>query len=120
MPSVLHPLLLIFARVTHHELARMVQYLKVENAILRSKLPKVVQVTPRERTRLVKYGKAVGDKIKELVQIVTPRTFARWVNGETGRKEPAKKGRPRTAEYIRELILKIARETGYGYTSAHP
>ncbi len=46
---------LIFARVSHHDLARMVQYLKVENAILRSKLPKV---TPKERARLVKYGKA--------------------------------------------------------------
>ncbi len=28
MSRVLHPLLLVFARVTHHELARMVQYLK--------------------------------------------------------------------------------------------
>jgi len=44
MSSVLHPLLLIFARVTHHELARMVQYLKVENAILRGELPKVTSV----------------------------------------------------------------------------
>lgn len=49
MSRVLHPLLLICARVTHHELARMLQHLKVENAILRSKLPKVIQVTPRER-----------------------------------------------------------------------
>ncbi len=42
MSRVLHPLLLlIFARVTHHELARMVQCLNVENAILGSKLPRV-------------------------------------------------------------------------------
>ncbi len=106
MSRVLHPLLLIFARVTHHELARMVQYLKVENAILRGKLPKVVQVTPRERARLVKYGKLVGDKIKELIQIVTPRTFARWVNGETGRKAAKKPadGRvhPRTGAEARQ------------------
>lgn len=50
----------------------------------------------------------------ELIGIVTPRTFARWVNGETKAKETgkpaAKPGRPKTAEEIRELVLKLARE----------
>ena len=40
MPRVFHPLLLIIANATHRELAAQVQYLKVENEILRSKLPK--------------------------------------------------------------------------------
>ena len=67
---------------THSELAAQVQYLKIENEILRSKLPKRVTVTPAERTRLVKFGKKVGGAIRELITIVTPRTFARWVSGE--------------------------------------
>jgi putative transposase len=57
----------------------MVEYLKEENRILRSRLPRIVTVTPRERNRLIKLGKRIGSAIKELITIVTPRTFARWV-----------------------------------------
>ena len=46
MPRVFHPLLRILANATHRKLATQVQYLKVENEILRSKLPKRVTVTP--------------------------------------------------------------------------
>jgi hypothetical protein len=30
-----------------------------------------------------RYGKLVGPAIKELITIVTPRTFARWLSGES-------------------------------------
>lgn len=72
----------------------------------------MVQVTPRVRARLVKYGDAVGDKIRELVD--PDRHAAHLWRNRT--EEPAKKDRPRTAEHTRELILKIARQTGYAYT----
>ncbi|MEX0655177.1 MAG: hypothetical protein WD534_05270 [Phycisphaeraceae bacterium] len=38
MPRLFHPLLKMIAHTAHRELAAQVQYLKVENAILRSKL----------------------------------------------------------------------------------
>ena len=100
-------------------LARYVQYLKTENRILRCKLPARVTVTPQERQRLLKFGKPLGKAIHELISIVTPRTFARWLSGETSAHKggkPAKPGRPRTAEEIRQLVLRLARETGWGYT----
>ena len=34
--------------------------------------------TPAERDRLVKLGKPLGAAIKDLITIVTPRSFARW------------------------------------------
>jgi hypothetical protein len=40
---------MVLARATQAELAQMVDYLKTENRILRSKLPKRVDVTPAER-----------------------------------------------------------------------
>jgi hypothetical protein len=46
---LLQPLFAIFASVTDSQLAQMVEYLKAKNRILRSKLPKCVTVTPRER-----------------------------------------------------------------------
>ena len=115
MKTLLHPLLLLVARATDKELVRMVEYLKAENRILRGKLPKRINITPGERTKLVKLGKRLGGKIKELITIVSPRTFARWVSGEFSTRKPAKRGRPRKPEEIRELILRIARDTNWGY-----
>jgi putative transposase len=66
-------LLISLASSTDRELARQVRYLKEENKVLRSKLPKRNTVTPEEKHRLVKFGKPVGKAIKELVTIVRHR-----------------------------------------------
>ena len=79
MSKFLHPLLMMIASATEKELARHVQYLKEENQILRSKLPRRITVTPKERRRLLKFGEPLGAAIKELVTIVSPRTFGRWL-----------------------------------------
>jgi hypothetical protein len=57
MSKFLHPLLTMIASATEQELARHVQYLKEENRILQSKLPKRITVTPRHLSR---FGKPVG------------------------------------------------------------
>jgi putative transposase len=120
MPRFVQPLLLLLARLTDRQLAAVVQYLKTENEILRARLPKRITVTPREKQRLLKFGRPLGAAIKDLVSIVTPRTFLRWLNGDrprTGTARPRRPpGRPRTAEDLRELVLRIARETGWGYS----
>ncbi len=112
--------LLYLAAATDRELVQQVEYLKTENQILRSKLPKRITVTLAERNRLSKLGKAVGSAIKQLVSIVTPRTLARWLSQDKQPKEVKqsrrKPGRPRTPEEIRELILRLARENGWGFT----
>ena len=115
---LLQPLFALYAAATDSQLARMVEYLKAENRILRDKLPKRLTVTARERHRLVRLGTRLGSAIRDLVTIVTPRAFARWVAGGRSPKPRAAKrkpGRPRTPEDIRRLVLKIARETGWGY-----
>src|SRR6185312_14432928 len=106
------------AQFTESELAKVVQFQKEENQILREQLPGRLRLTSKQRQRLVKYGKPLGKKLDEVITIVSPRTFARWASGETKSvgKQAAKPGRKKTADEIRELILKIARETGAGYT----
>lgn len=115
MTKLLHPLLVLIAKATEKELVKMVEYLKTENRILRSKLPKRIEVTPAEKDKLVKVGIRLGNKIKELITIVSPRTFLRWVNGEKPRQKPCKPGRPRKPEKIRCLIVQMAKDTGWGY-----
>lgn len=117
--SLFRSLLLVIAGSTQRELARQVRYLKVENEILRSKLPARITVTPKERQRLVKFGAKLGKALYELVTIVKPGTFLRWIREEkrAGKKptKPAQRGRRRTAEDIRKLVVKLARENNWGY-----
>ena len=58
-------------------------------------------------------GRALG----ELVSIVHPDTLRRWIreSRKPRKVKPAKVGRRPTALEIRKLIVKIARETGWGY-----
>ena len=120
MKRLCQSLLARLAGSSDSELARQVRYLKEENRILRDKLPKRLAVTCQERQRLLKVGKALGEAIKELITIVSPRTFTRWLSGETPTRKTSSpvvpSGRPRTEAAIRDVVLRLARETGWGYT----
>ena len=118
MKNIYHSLLAVIAGASQKELGRQIKYLKVENEILRSKLPKQITVTRKERQRLLKFGRPLGQAIRRLISIVTPRSFFRWLEEERkrGSRPAVKKGRPRTKEDIRRLIVKLAKENQWGYT----
>jgi hypothetical protein len=118
MPNPVQALLYILSQATDRELARQVQYLQVENRILRNKLPKRITISRAERSRLLKFGQPVGAAIRQLIAIVLPSTFARWVRETQSPKHQkvSRIGRPKKPPALRKLILKIARETGWGYT----
>jgi putative transposase len=105
MRNVYRSLLLLLAGATQKELARHVRYLKVENQILRSKLPDRVQVTPQERNRLTRFAAKLRGALDELVTIVHPDTVRRWIREakKHGRPKSAKLGRRPTAVAIRKL-----------------
>jgi putative transposase len=105
----------MIAKFTNKELAHLVEYLLAENRCLRSKLPKRIEVAPAERAKLIKLGKPLGSKLKDIISIVSYRTFLRWANEEKPKTKPAKPGRPRKPEEIRELIIQMAKDTGWGY-----
>ena len=116
MHRFFHPLLALIASATDRELARHIRYLKEENRILRARIPGQVHTRPHERARLLRFGKPLGRAIEQLITIVTPHTFVRWVREEKRGRKPKPTGRPRKSTVLRELVLKIARETGFGYT----
>ncbi len=119
MRRYFHPLLALIASATNSELAKYVEYLKYENRILRSRLPKQIHTSTEERKTLLKFGKAVGKAIHELITIVNPATFSRWLREETAgkkQKPTKKKGGQRKPKELRELVLHIASETSFGLT----
>jgi len=118
MKKLIHPLLLLIAqKATEKEATKYIEYLKAENRILRNKLPKRVEVTEAEKATLIKLGKEVGAAIKELITIVHPRTFARWISEKKSGKDKEKKerGRPRKPEEVRQLVIQLAKDNGWGY-----
>jgi putative transposase len=118
MRNIYNALLLLIAGATGKELARQVTYLKVENKILRGKLAGRVTVTTQERNRLVRFGAKLGRALDQLVSIVHPDTLRRWIRESRKQRtvKAAKVGRRPTALEIRRLIIKLAKETGWGYT----
>ncbi|WP_254508186.1 integrase core domain-containing protein [Anatilimnocola floriformis] len=118
MTNIFQSLLLVIAGATQKELARQVKYLKVENQILRSKLPKRITVTMAERNRLIKFAAKLGGKVlRQLTTIVAPSTILGWIRAENKQKpKKRKRGRLNTPEQIRELILLMAKENEWGYT----
>jgi len=58
MLRLLRLLFLLLSHATDRQLARMVEYLKAENRLLRDRLPKRLRVTVQERRRLAKSASA--------------------------------------------------------------
>jgi putative transposase len=110
-------LLLLLATGSDRDLAQQLHYALVENRILRSKLPRTVPLSERERRRLMRFGRPLGSAIKDIITIVAPRTFARWLQRERqpGPPRPRRAGRPPTPDELRTLILRLARENAWGY-----
>ncbi len=110
-----HPLLALIASASDLHLRRQVRYLNEENQILRARIPGQVHTRPYELDRFLKFGVPLGAAIEELISIVTPGTFYRW-------RWEAKRGKlsvskPRgKSQVLLDLVLKNARETGFGYT----
>jgi putative transposase len=122
MAVIIHPLLALLASLTRQELAQQVTYLKAENRILRRKLPDRITLNNQERRILVRHGKKLGARIKDLLSIVSYSTFRKWVRSleDTPDKRPkaedGKSGRPRIEESLSELIIRIRKESGFRYT----
>ena len=112
--------LTLLGQMVHADLMRQMEYLKVENEILRSKLPQQIRTTYDEKLKLIRYGMKVGGRIKKLISIVNYSTYRRWINAleEGNLRKNVKIGRPRkTTKEIITLILRMAKENadwGYG------
>jgi putative transposase len=122
MSRIFHPLLYVLVSASKQELIRRIAYLKSENQVLRNRLPKMIRTTPKERRQLVKAAQGLTkDTLRELVGIVSPCTILRWLSQDERpvsrqKRSSRKPGRPRTADDVRALIVRIAQETGWGYT----
>jgi putative transposase len=107
--------LLVEARATRRD-AR-IRFLKAQVEILRRKLGgNRVIPSPDDRARLLAIGQELKHNVADVIGIVTPQTYSRWVEElRTGRR-PRRVGRPKIARKLRELVVRLAKENaGWGY-----
>ena len=114
------PLLLLIARSTDGEMASQVEFLKAQNPMLRRRV-KRVQLEEAEKRLLVKRG--LGAAARAPLSVVAYSTYRRHANRYAPQvarprlqRGPAKGGRPRTPQHVRDLVVRLARETDWGYT----
>ncbi len=93
------PVIATIARLLCRELTLQNEYLRLENKILKSRLPGRIRFTDDERRSLVDAALTMGKKL--------------MVGYSQRRKR--KLGRPRTPGNVEELICKIARENVWDY-----
>jgi len=101
----------------------VVGYLIEENRVLRAQLDgRRLRLTDAQRRRLAVKGKAIGRKaLADMASIVTPDTSLRWHRELVAKKYDGSKrrgpGRPRTAEFIVDLVVRMAEENPrWGHT----
>jgi transposase InsO family protein len=125
MPDPLVPLrfvLLVFAGLVNREQAKVVEFLREENRVLREQLGKQrLRLTNAQRARLAAKAKALGrSALAAIATIVTPDTLLRWHRQLIAAKHThaqQRVGRPGLMKTLRELIVRLAKENaGWGYT----
>ncbi|QDS99305.1 integrase core domain-containing protein [Adhaeretor mobilis] len=117
MSSWFSPLLFLLAGSNEDQLRKQIDFLKAENEMLRKRIPKKrIFLENEERERLLKLGEAIGRGVLQVITIVSSRTYQRWQREVRCGKKPTKKmGRKGTPESIREIVVRLAKETGWGY-----
>jgi hypothetical protein len=109
-------LLLLFAGWASRRQRDVIDYLKLENRILREHLQgRRLQFTDDERRRLAVRGQALGRRLlRDVTSLLTPDTILRWYRqliaakyDGSSRRGP---GRPPTARSIQKLVVKLAHQ----------
>jgi putative transposase len=94
-----------------------IRFLKAQVEILRRKLGgNRVIPSPDDRARLLAIGQEFDHNVADVIGIVTPRTYCRWVTELREGRKPKRVGRPKIARNMRELVIRLAKENaGWGY-----
>src|SRR5690606_33710912 len=126
-PVTVQFIVAMLAYALNERMARRLDYLKEENRVLKEALQAAtgkarVPLTDEQRRRLATKGKTLTPaEREECCQIVRPSTILAWFRKLVARKydssQVRRPGRPRKANQIRELVLRLAAENpGWGYT----
>lgn len=93
-----------------------IQFLKLQLDLAKKKLPgNRVILSPEDRLLLLRAGKALDHQVHDVLGLVSVKTYQRWLREEQAGKEPGRVGRPKMAQEVRDLIIRMAKDNlGWG------
>ena len=120
---ILHVLIAMLAGWLQRHQQQVITYLQEENRILKAQLGgRRLRLTDTERRRLAALAHPLGrTRLEEVATIATPETLLRWYHRLIAQKFDGSKqrrpcGRPRIAEEVEQLIVRMAEENPtWGY-----
>src|SRR5437867_5466563 len=120
---ILQVLIAMVAGWINRHQQHVITYLKEENRILISKLPRGrLRLDDTERRRLAKLAHPLGRKqLKDTATIATPDTLMRWykrliAEKFDGSRQRKAQGRPRVPDEVEQLVIRMAKENPtWGY-----
>src|SRR5919109_5402065 len=120
---ILHVLIAMVAGWLQRHQQQVITYLHEENRVLKAQLGgRRLRLTDTERRRLAALAHPLGRKrLKELATLVTPDTLLLWYQRLIAQKfdgsmQRRALGRPRVAEEIEQLVIRMAEENvTWGY-----
>jgi putative transposase len=94
-----------------------IRFLKTEVEILRRKLGgNRVIPSPEDRARLLAIGRELDHNVADIIGIVTPKTYSRWLMELREGRKPKRVGRPRIVRNMRVLVIRLAKDNAsWGY-----
>src|ERR671930_1775535 len=120
---ILHVLIAMVAGWLQRHQQQVITYLQEENRVLKAQLGgRRLRLTDTERRRLAALAHPLGrQRLKETATIATPDTLLRWYQRLVAQKFDGSKqrralGRPRVAEEVEQLVIRMAEENAtWGY-----
>ena len=120
---ILHVLIAMVAGWLQQHQQQVITYLLEENRVLKARLGgRRLRLTDTERRRLATLAHPLGrQRLKEVATLVTPDTLMRWYRRLIAQKFDGSQhrrqlGRPRVAEEIERLVVRMAEENPtWGY-----
>src|SRR5919198_1191455 len=120
---ILHVLIAMVAGWIQRHQQQVITYLHEENRVLKAQLGgRRLRLTDTERRRLAALAHPLGRKrLKDVASLATPDTLLRWykrliAQKFDGSKQRHQLGRPRVAEEVEQLVLRMAEDNPrWGY-----
>src|SRR5919205_1158070 len=120
---ILHVLIAMITGWIQRHQQQVITYLLAENRVLKAQLGgRRLRLTDTERRRLAPLAHPLGrNQLKDLATLVTPDTLLRWYQRLIAQKFDGSQqrralGRPRVAEEIEQLVIRMAEENAtWGY-----
>ena len=88
-----------------------IRFLKAQIRILQDRVPGCrIIPSPEEKSELLQLGAACDHRIDDLIEIVKPTTYRRWLNKLTKGEAFKSLGRPRLTQELRDAAIRMAKE----------